>query len=136
MNMKLIKNIIRIITLVPLSLYFIYCSYFVITNFNENTYIDCGTVISRSSDEINIKHGTKTELYLNVQFEKSGFRSIECTPTTYFSKKKGDDVCFKLNKDTNGWQMFNELVGFIVLFVLVILILVGFIYYILPDSWK
>ena len=100
--MKLIKNIVRIITLIPLSLYFIYCSYFVITNFNENTYIDCGTVISRLSDEINIKHGTKTELYLNVQFDKSGFRSIECTPTTYFSKKKGDDVCFKLKKDMVG----------------------------------
>ena len=134
--MKIIKNIVRIITLVPLSLYLIYCVYFFIFNFNTKTYIDCGNVVSKSSDEVAIKHGTRTELYLNVQFENSGFKSVECGPTTYFSKKKGDNVCFEFNEEISNWQLFNIMIGYFVIVAICIVLLYYFVLYLLPESWK
>lgn len=131
-----IKNILRVITLLPLLIYLIYCSYHVITNEIRPTYVDCGIVVSKSSDEVAIKYGTETELYLNVQFNKSGFRSIECDPTTYFSKKIGQDVCFNLSKDMSTWYEVNYLVGLCVLVVLGVTALVCFIIYLMPDSWN
>ena len=120
--MKL-KNIIQFVTLLPLSIYLIYCSYHFITNETRPTYLDCGNVVSKSSDEVAIKHGTRTELYLNIQFSKSGFRSIECNPTTYFSKQIGQNVCFNLDEDVSTWYEINNFIGLIVLLILGIIFL-------------
>ena len=65
-----IKNIIRLIILLPLSIYSLYSIYYFITNDIKPTYIDCGIVKSKSHDDIIIKYGTETELYLNIQFKK------------------------------------------------------------------
>lgn len=63
----------------------------------------CGTVVYRSSDEITIKYGTKTELYLGVEFEDGvGRHAIETDVDTYISKKVGDHVCFSLTKAQVG----------------------------------
>lgn len=59
------RNIVRFLTLIPLSLYLIFCCYHFI-NESRPTYLDCGKVISRSNDEVRIKSGTQTELYLNI----------------------------------------------------------------------
>ena len=107
--MKL-KNIVRILLLTPLAMYLLYCCFHFILFENRPQYLDCGTVVSRSNDEVAIKHGTQTNLYLNVQFENSGFRSIECSPTTYFSKKVGDKVCFKLDKPVSEWYHINHMI--------------------------
>ncbi len=132
--MKL-KNIIRLIILIPLSIYFIYCSYHFITNETRPTYLDCGKVVSKSADEVVIKRGVMTELYLNVQFSKSGFRSIKCDPTTYFSKQIGNNVCFKLNEDVSVWYDINNLIGMLILLIFGIIILICLIFYLIPKSW-
>jgi len=133
--MKL-KNKIRILTLLPLSIYLIYCCHHFITNEKSPTYLDCGVVISKSNNEVAIKHGSRTELYLNIKFKKSGFRSMVCNPTTYFSKNVGDNVCFNLNEKVSGWYILNSSIGLITLVILGLIILVWFITYLLPDSWK
>lgn len=131
-----IKNIVRVVILTPVLTYLFYCVYHLLSNEYNPTFLDCGIVISRSTDEIAIKHGSKTELYLNVQFKKSGFKSINCEPTTYFKYKKGDNVCFNIDKDMGKWYNINNSVGLIVLVILTImLVLFLLFYYLLPDSW-
>lgn len=78
--------------------YFIFSGCYFLLAEHRPTYSDCGIIISKSNDEVAIKHGTRTELYLNIQFEQSGFRSIETEPTTYFQFQKGERVCFNLKK--------------------------------------
>ncbi len=130
-----LKNILRALTLIPLSVYLLYCSYYAITHDIEPKYMDCGKVVSKSNDEVSIKHGVRTELYLNVQFEKSGFYSVEVSPTTYFLRKKGDRVCFKLPEPVSVWHGINHIIGVIVLIILSIIALVTFIGYLLPDDF-
>lgn len=132
---KSVKNIIRIIILVPLSIFLLYCiNHFIVMDYKP-TYPDCGTVISKSTDEVIVKHGTITELYLNVQFEKSGFKSIEVTETTYFKSKKGEYICFNLNEDRGFWYNITNVIGLITIIIICGILLIWFLIYILPESW-
>ena len=130
-----LKKIVRLLTLTPLALYLLYCfCHFLLTE-TYPTYLDCGNVVSKSSDEVAIKHGSRTELYLNIQFEKSGFRSIECNPTTYFSKNIGEKACFHLHKEIGGYYNLNNFIGMVVAFLLSIVSFMLFVYYITPESF-
>ena len=91
-------------------------------------------VVSKSNDEISIKHGVKSVLYLNVQFNKSGFKSIECSPTTYFSVKKGENICFNLDYERDN--SINIIIGYMSIGIIVFILIVWLIYFILPDSLK
>ena len=123
------RKIIQIITIVILSIYGIYCAYFFIANPAHPTYLDCGTIRSKSNDEVVIKYGTKTELYLNVDFRETGFKAVEVSPTTYFQHKVGDYVCFDLDRSTSGWYAMRFLSGAIILVVIVFGLIVWFIMY-------
>lgn len=90
-------------------------------NYKHYYYLDCGTIVSKSQDEVVIKYGTETELYLNVQFKKAGFRSVKVNPTTYFKFNVGENICFDLKAEPpNEYHDFLMKVGFI------FLILIGF----------
>lgn len=110
-----IKKIARIVVLIPIAIYLLYCAYYSITEDMYPKYNDCGEIISKSNDEVAIKHGVKTELYLNIQFDNNGFRSIECNPTTYFNHNKGERVCFDLEKETSSIHKLNFMFGGIVI---------------------
>lgn len=131
-----IKNIIRLIILLPLSIYSLYSIYYFITNDIKPTYIDCGIVKSKSHDDIIIKYGTETELYLNIQFKKTGFKSIKCSPTVYFSKNIGDNICFELNKDTTFQHKIISISGLLILSILGSILIGIIIWYIIPDHWR
>jgi len=82
---------------------------YLIYNFISSTDKDrvdkqyCGKVVKKSDEEVTIKHGSRTDLYLIVEFDQIGLRSIEVEPNTYFTHNKGDRVCFGLNNyDLNG----------------------------------
>lgn len=133
-NMKL-KKIVMFLTLCPLTLYLLYCfCHFVLTK-SHPIYLDCGKIVSKSSDEVAIKSGSRTKLYLNVQFEKSGFRSIECNPTTYFSKNVGERSCFYLDKNMGEKYHLNNFIGMFVAMILLILAFMLLVNYIAPDSF-
>lgn len=127
-----IKRIIRILTATLILAFCVYCLGFFILNPLNPEYLDCGKVISKSSDEIAIKHGSRTELYLNVQFNKTGFKSVECTPTTYFGTKVGESVCFNLSEEVSPWFKFKMLIAMGTIGVLCIIFLIWFITYLLP----
>jgi hypothetical protein len=100
--------------------------YFIKTPHIERTS-QVGTVISKSQDEVTIKNGTQTELYLNIQFDKVGFKSIEVEPTTYFGSDVGERVSFGLIKEKTGFQLFKFIWGFLIVAVAIITIIVIFI---------
>ena len=83
-----------------------------IYNEEEQTY--CGTIVYKSADEVTIKYGTKTELYLGFKNDKIGTRAILVTPHTYLSTEVGENVCFDLENHfvygrmmENGWDMLK-----------------------------
>ena len=75
-----IKKIIQLTTLTISLMYFTYCIFHFIFHEQNPKYLDCGNVISKSSDEITIKYGINTKLYLNIQFNRSEERRVgkEC----------------------------------------------------------
>lgn len=132
-----IRNFFRIIILAPIALFLLYCAYFFIENPLHPKYLDCGKVISKSSEEVVIKYGTQTELFLNIQFEKSGFKSIKCEPTTYFGTKKGEKVCFNLSQEKSGWYTIKTGIGVLVCGVLILIGIVMLIIYLVgPENLK
>jgi hypothetical protein len=128
-----IKKIIRIVTLTGVGAFLLYCAGFFIINPVYPEYKDCGKVISKSQDEISIKYGVQTMLYLNIQFEKSGFKSVDVCPTTYFKSKIGDNLCFNLNEEVTGWYLVRSCIGAMVLAVLGIVFVFFFIGYLIED---
>lgn len=113
-----LKKIIRVIVLTPIACYLLFSVYYFLTHDIHPKYLDCGVVVSKSNDEVAIKHGTRTELYLNVEFEKSGFQSVECSPTTYFQQKVGNRVCFNLDEEFNILHQITIVFGVTVTFIL------------------
>lgn len=110
------KNIIRILLGIPFAILLIYSSVFFITHKERPTFLDCGVIESKSNDEVAIKHGTRTELYLNINFEKSGFKSIEVSPTTYFKNQRGERVCFNIDEKVSAWYRVRMIIGLFTLF--------------------
>lgn len=92
-----------------------FCAIYFIDNVERREVRDCGIVESKSSDEVSIKSGSQTQLYLNVRFKNAGFKSILCTPTTYFAKKKGDSVCFMLADPKHNPNNVIMFIGLIVI---------------------
>jgi hypothetical protein len=111
-----------------------YCVYYVLSNNAHPEYKDCGVVKSKSNDEVSIKHGSRTELYLNVEFEKTGFKSVLVDPTTYFSNDVGDYVCFNLDEKFNVWHGINFLMGAFIMVVGALFLVVMFFIYIFSED--
>lgn len=78
-----------------------YCIATYVNNDFEPTITErhCGIIISKSNDEVAIKHGSRTQLFLNIQFNKKGFESVEVEPTTYFKYKVGECICIDFHKN-------------------------------------
>ena len=123
------KNILRIIVVSIIGIFLIYCSVIFIIRPEQITYSDCGRLISKSNDEVAIKHGVQTELYLNIQFEKTGFKSINVNPTDYFQFKNGQTVCFTLNQKQSVFDRLSWIIGALNLAVGVLILLGVFVNY-------
>lgn len=132
--MELLKSIIKIILGIALSIFISLSVTYCLTNDSVKYKTECGIVVSKSADEIVIKHGTQTELYLNIQFEKSGFKSIEVEPTLYFQKKKGDRVCFELVDSKNSHPVF-WICGAVLGVLMCIIILILFFTWLFNINW-
>jgi hypothetical protein len=127
------KKIIRIIVLTTLALYACFTSgYFLINNVHP-TYKDCGIVRSKSADEVTIKHGTRTDLYLNVDFEKAGFKCVDVSRETYFNSFKGQKVCFDLSLDMPWWHTCFNFSGLFSIILIALFALISIVYYLVED---
>ncbi len=130
---QIIKNTLRIAVLA----FFIYCGAYVVSIGGckklSPKYTDCGVVVSKSQDEVAIKHGTRTQLYLNIQFDKSGFKSQEVEPTEYFSSKVGQRKCYDLDGEQTGFDAIVKLIGCVVIFVFCAFCFVAFVAYLIHE---
>ena len=119
-----------IVFLSIVGLYALYSIYFSLSNTVHPVYEDCGIIVSKSTDEVAIKRGVSTELYLNINFHKSGFRSIEVGPTTYFKYKVGQSVCFDLDKSVSTTYKILMLSGLVSICILALIAVIAFFFYI------
>jgi len=112
-----------------LTIYILYCIGHLAVNKPNPTYLDCGKILSKSNTETPMKHGTRTLLYLNVQFNSSGFKSMEVDPTTYYGNHEGGSICFNLYKETSAIYTINSLIGIVAsLFISLTLVALFFIW--------
>lgn len=93
-DFKIVMQLVLLISLITVSIYTIK---FFVKNDMWIDFQDCGQVVGASSEEVPIKHGTQTELYLLIQYEKQGFKAQEVGATTYFQYKDsiGKRLCFE-----------------------------------------
>jgi hypothetical protein len=128
-----LKNILRIILGSVTAIFLTYCTVIFFINPETARFTDCGKIISKSSDEVAIKHGTQTELYLNIQFEKSGFKAINVAPTDYFHYKKGENICFDLAEEDQIFGRLTWIIGAINLVLGGFIILFAFLNYLFTE---
>lgn len=66
-------------------------------NYANETKTYCGAVKDIETQLKAVKHGTRTDYYLLVEFDSIGTRLIDVTPETfYIYGKEGNRVCFEL----------------------------------------
>ena len=89
----------KIILIVLLALVLNYPVYLGIDDINyaNQTKTYCGTVKDIETQLKAVRHGTRTDYYLLVEFDSIGTRLIDVTPETfYIHGKNGNRVCFEL----------------------------------------
>ncbi len=124
------KNTIRFILRYATYSYLLWSIFIACREFYSPRYTDCGIIESKSTDEVYMKYGSKTELYLNVRFKDTGFLSVKCNPTTYFSYQNGDHICFNLENNLTKFEHFTQIVGTLTLCLIAILCIMKFVIYI------
>lgn len=116
---KDLKKAFSITIVAMLTIWFAGCFVAIIHNMIEekerNTY--CGTITKLFSDEVSVKHGSRTDLYLIINFDNYGQKAVEVDVNTYAGKQVGQRVCFNLTNyymdivNINPWYV--ELSGII-----------------------
>jgi len=128
---------LKLSILYTLALFFvvgvIYSSFYFFTHEHSPKYTDCGIIKSKSQDEVIIKYGTKTELFLNVEFDKAGFKSVEANPTTYFKYNIGDRICWDLKIPQTDNHYILMMLGAMVVVACSIALGIYFIYWLVKN---
>ena len=117
-----IKYLFKLVFVFIIILYSVHSLIYVYIKGVEPKFLDCGTIVSKANNEIAIKNGLSTELYLNIEFEKSGFRSVKVNHTAYFKNNIGQHVCFYLNEEVNSQHIITCITALItIMFIALIL---------------
>lgn len=136
MNTRPLKFLVKSTIILSIAFFVIKSMYIFTVNKQYNVHTDSGTIISRSTDEVAIKHGSSTELYLNIKFDKSGFRAIKVEPTTYFKFKKGDRVSFILKDTTKEGSTLYFFAGLVFYVIACIILLYFLITWAFDINWN
>lgn len=121
------------ILLLGLFAYSISAIHFFITTDTWIHYQDCGKVVGSSSEDRPVKHGSQTEFYLLIQYEKQGFKAQEVGVTTYYQYKDaiGKKLCFEQSESnpviSTIYDHIKHFLGVFFIIVYVIVFLVIFI---------
>lgn len=92
-----VKYILRWVIYTLLGGFGIFCAYHAVDMAIKmnRTHLECGTVVSKFSDEVAMKHGTSTELILIVDWDGRGKDDINVAASTYHDTKVGKRICFR-----------------------------------------
>ena len=127
------KTIVRVVTAAIFLLFTAHCAWHIATTEREIKVFACGVVVSKSNDEVSIKYGVKTELYLNINFNNLGFLSKKVPPTTYFKYNKGDRICLSWSYANPNYNYLYLTFLAVVASCILAVLLMTLIYYILPE---
>lgn len=94
----------------------------------------CGIVTYKSADQVEIKNGHDTELYLGFKNEITGELPIKVGINTYMTHKVGDEICFKLSKDDIGKESSGSGICIVLCLVFDVLLFIGGIVYLSERS--
>ena len=89
--------------------------------FHRITGYECGKVETNFTELTNVKHGTRTDYYLKVQY-KDRTEIVDVTPETWYDSKPGQTICFNKHESCVLLVMM-VVIECLVLFVLSIIIL-------------
>lgn len=132
--MEKFRLVLRKLTIIATCFFIGFCIAKYIHNDFKPTITEkhCGTIVSKSNDEVAIKHGTQTQLFLNIEFDKKGFESVQVLPTTYFKHKVGERVCIDFQHNDGIIAT-----GFISFWILIVCILYFFFVWVFfGEFWK
>lgn len=124
------KQIIKVILIITLTLFVAYSDYYTHKNKVNPSYLDCGKITEKATSEKEVLFGSKTIMLLCVQFEKTGFKTIEVDYNTFFKYKVGQNVCFNLYKVKGIWHYIFAFTSIFTTVITIFLIIVRFIFYI------
>lgn len=128
------RSFLRKLTIALISIISVYCIWYYFTQEGFPTYLDCGKVIKKSQEEVSIRRGVRTELYLIVEFEKSGLKAQYVNPTTYFKFNKGDTVCFNIQEEVSDSHKAKMFFGFILFMVFCFVLVIFFVAYLVGEE--
>lgn len=129
MTKKIIKSVL-FSTLLLWGLFGSLTAYFV----RDKTHLECGKVIDNFTEIKNLKHSTKTEYYLNIQYNR--YSKVECVTaeTFYENYKIGSDICFT-RTDYNGIIDLLKFGGIVIMIGLLLMCVISlFIYLFCEDT--
>jgi len=87
---------------------------------------ECGIILSNFTELINVKHGTKTDYYLQIKFnDRTCIKKV--TAETFLESKVGENICFDKNESINFILYLFILLEFIVVFLCLIFLIVEII---------
>lgn len=130
--MEKIRITVVIILLLALFSYSISAIHYFITTDRWIHYKDCGKVVGSSSEDKPIKHGSQTEFYLLIKYEKQGFKAQEVGVTDYYHYKDsiGKKLCFEqLESNPVMSTTYNSIKHFLgILFIIIYVIVFLYIF--------
>lgn len=92
--------------------------------FRYKTGVECGTVTEDFTELQNIKHGTRTEYYLKVQYPTREKIENVTAETFYENHRVGSQVCFNRYEGVSLWLVgvvFGDIILAIIAFVWVMM---------------
>lgn len=124
----MVKYVLRHVVLALLVILGVYLNVkgfeFIFRETESKTATSCGVVVSTLPGQRETKHRLVDELYLGVKFDSGKFEAVEVSPTTFLNKNIGDKVCFDDVIETEI-SLFEDLVGFTGMMLIMIEILIG-----------
>lgn len=123
-------NFIRLILVSIILAYLTFCTILFSELGLHPTKRECGIVKSKFNEEISIKHGTKTELYLMMQF-KTFEKAIEVDVLTYSKAKVNDTLCFNIPIELSNFYHISLFLGLLVTIIMTLIMAVIIIMFIL-----
>jgi hypothetical protein len=98
------KKLLRYLLYITLFIYFIYGLYNLF--FLKTAYTDCGSIRNKEILPVYHKNSGRNQFMMGVDF-KSGYQVLNVTPTTYYSKNIGENICFDLDIKRSWYQTIS-----------------------------
>ena len=98
------------------------------------TQTECGTVLGRPSFEHVHKRSTSVSFYLLVQFDKTGFKTVDCDRDTYHKFDRGNRICFDLPKEPSVTHKILVVWGYVSAILIPVILVAGLFAWLITND--